>query len=116
MPSATVQVSGDATDLPLGDKTIGPVTLTVDPCVSSEVQVTLASGNNTISKPTGATTVIVVFPTTYTAAKTLKGVGADTGVALGTPPFVVFTLAAGATSFVIHSAAADTAPTTILFL
>jgi hypothetical protein len=45
-------------------------------------QVTLSSGNNTITVPSGAVAVTIIFPEDNTVAVTLKGVNGDTGIAL----------------------------------
>lgn len=70
--------------------------------------VTLASGANTITAPTGGSTprcLTVVPPAGNTNALTLKGVTGDTGVTLGlTDPFSV-TLAAGFTTLCLTAGA-----------
>ena len=116
MPTAAVSVTGEASDLPFGDKTVGPVTMVADPCVSSELQITFPAGNTTITKPTGATICVIVFPSTSTANKSIRGVGGDTGINVGPTGFVAFPLHSSVTSFVVNSSAADTDRSTIMFL
>lgn len=67
--------------------------------------ITLASGANTITVPTGSTMVIIVPPTTNTQTMTLKGVTGDTGIALDVAKPFVLSLAAGVASFVITAGA-----------
>ncbi len=45
--------------------------------------VSLSAGNNTIAVPSQAAGVIIIPPAGSTVALTLKGVNADTGIALG---------------------------------
>lgn len=70
--------------------------------------VTLASGNNTISAPTGgaaATACTIIKPTANAIAIVLKGVNGDTGIRLhNTDPDTV-SLDGGVTSFVLNAAA-----------
>lgn len=70
----------------------------------SESQVTLSSGNNTVSVPTGATAVTVVKSPTNTVAMTLKGVAGDTGVALHLTDPDSISLGSAVTSFVLNAA------------
>ncbi len=70
----------------------------------------LASGNNTITVPTGGnsipTAVTIVPPAENEEALTLKGVNGDTGILLHeTDPFTL-SLAPTVTTFVIHAGAA----------
>lgn len=44
--------------------------------------VALSSGNNTITPPTNAIAVTIIFPDGNTVQVTLKGVNGDTGIAL----------------------------------
>ena len=65
---------------------------------------TLAPGANTISLPTGGSTVVsatIVPPTGNTQTITLKGVTGDTGVALHKTDPTVIALDAGVTNFVL---------------
>lgn len=69
--------------------------------------VTLASGANTITPPTGTTMVLVVPPTTSTVTKTLKGVTGDTGLPLSmTAP--TFLSLASAASFCVTANGTET--------
>lgn len=65
-----------------------------------QVQITaLASGANTITKPTGAVAVTVVPPAANIVTLTLKGVTGDTGVGLHLTDPTSIGLATGVTTF-----------------
>lgn len=70
--------------------------------------ITLASGNNTITVPSGGSTPVactIVKPSTNTTAITLKGVTGDTGIRLhDTDPDVV-SINSSVTSFVLNAGA-----------
>lgn len=113
--AASISISGTITDLPGGDKTIGPITVTSAAAVSVETQTVLASGLNTITVPTTATGVIVVFDSTSTVTKTIKGVTGDTGVLVLKTGFFMLTFdATPPASFVITASGADTGKTTTI--
>lgn len=75
---------------------------------SGEVDsVVLASGNNTITPPTGAVAVTIIKPTGNAVALILKGVNGDTGIALSLlGPDSISLLAV--TTFVINAASSVT--------
>jgi len=77
-------ISGNITGLPGGSIAIGPLGITINPAVSgSSLQSKdLASGDNTITVPTGAVAMIFVPPSANTQTITLKGNAGDTGVPL----------------------------------
>ena len=78
----------------------------------------VANGDNTFDVPAGASTILIVFPSTNTNVKTLKGVGGDTGIGLfpsGTN-FLNVPVGSGSTDFIINSTGADTVNTLILFV
>jgi len=71
-----------------------------------EQVLSLSSGNNTVSVPTGAQSVLLVKTVngvTNTATLTFKGVNGDTGYALS--PTVADKLSVGGSSFVINASA-----------
>ncbi len=119
MPAAgTVSITGTITDLPTGDKAVGPVTITSAAAVAAESQVILSSGANTILIPATATVCIVVFDSTSATTKTLKGVTGDTGIVMKPAGAILLSFAAvPPASFVINSSALDTGLyTTFLFI
>lgn len=78
--------------------------------------ITLASGNNTITIPTGGTTpvaVTIVKPAGNTVLITLKGVNADTGIPLHKTDPDSISLDSTATTFVLNAAAQVTGVTLI---
>lgn len=78
----------------------------------------LANGDNTFTIPAGASTILVDFPSTNTNAKTLKGVGGDTGIGLFPSGlnFLNVPAGSGSTTFIINSTGADLLNTLILFV
>jgi hypothetical protein len=69
---------------------------------------TLASGNNTVTVPSGGTTptcVTIVKPSDNTTAITFKGIAGDTGVRLHDTDPDSISIHSGVTSFVLHCAA-----------
>lgn len=99
--TVTVQFSGDQS----GAETLSAAGNPSSP--GGIVPQALASGNNTITPPTGATACTIQKPTGNTVALTLKGVAGDTGIALHlTDPDTVSL--AGAASFVINAASGVT--------
>ncbi len=79
--AATVTIAGTVTGLPSGTKTLTG-TLTSVAAVGTVQELTLASGANTVTVPTGATAVLITPPAGNTVLVTLKGVTGDTGVPL----------------------------------
>lgn len=117
--TGTVSISGSVTGLSTGSKTIGPLTITSSAAVGQQTDVTLASGDNTITVPSTSTAAIIVFDATSTTTKKIKGAGGDTGITVTkTGKFVLhFDTAAVPASFIINSSVADTGKTTsVLFV
>lgn len=67
--------------------------------------VTLASGNNTITVPSGATGVTIKPPDDNEETITFKGVNGDTGVALHLTDATSIGLKSSVTSFVLNASA-----------
>jgi hypothetical protein len=104
--SATRTIAIGYTGDVVGNQALAAATNTASP---GQVQiVTLASGNNTITVPSGGTTPVactIVKPSANTTAITLKGVNGDTGIRLhDTDPDVV-SIDDSVTTFVLHAAA-----------
>lgn len=75
------------------------------------VLVTLASGANTITAPTGGSTVqgvTIIPPADNTVVLTLKGVSGDTGIPLHLTDPTSIALPSTVTTFVINAASACT--------
>jgi len=67
--------------------------------------ITLASGANTITPPTGAKGAILVPPSANTTSITFKGVSGDTGLRLHNTDPAVITLNAATDTFVLTAGA-----------
>lgn len=89
-----------------GDQSIAASTNTTSP---GQIQVvTLASGANTITVPSGGTTptaCTIMKPTGNTTAITLKGIAGDTGIALHLTDPDTVSIASSVTSFVLNAGA-----------
>lgn len=66
---------------------------------------TLASGNQTITPPTGAAGVAIILPVSNTVLVKIKGVNGDTGVSLHKVGTSLIWLDATMTTFVLNAAA-----------
>jgi len=94
--STTIVYSGDV----VGTETISAASNTASP---GQVQIlTLSSGFNTITLPTGGSTVnacTIVPPTANVVTMTLKGITGDTGVPLHLTDPTTIAFASGTTTF-----------------
>ncbi len=68
-------------------------------------ELTLASGDNTISIPTDAAGLIIIPPVANTQTLTLKGDAGDTGVTLGKTTPTYLSLPADGTDVIINAGA-----------
>lgn len=90
----------------VGNEALAAATNTASP---GQIQIlTLASGNNTITVPTGGTTpkaCSIVKPSTNTTAITYKGVTGDAGMRLHDTDPDSISIHSSVTSFVLNAAA-----------
>lgn len=113
--TGTITISGSIEDLPGGSKTIGPITIDLTAASGVTTDLVLASGDNTITLPTAVvpTGCIIVFDSTSTTTKKLKGVAGDTGITVKKTGVCVMTFdASPPTNFIINASAADTGKVT----
>jgi hypothetical protein len=115
MASGTITISGQATGLEGGAKTYGPLQIASNPAntlaLANITTIVLASGNNTITIPTGANGCIVNFAPGSTVTKTYKGVATDAGTQIATTGVGLVLSWVGVTApatFVIACSATDT--------
>ena len=66
--SGTVTVEGLSASEPAGQRTLGPLSIPGTVIVGETLSLALASGDNTITVPTGSIGVVIVPPTAGTAA------------------------------------------------
>ena len=66
--AGTLTVVGMSAGLASGSKTIGPVTVTGSSVIGEILDVALNPGDNTFAVPSGAVAVLIVPPSTSTAA------------------------------------------------
>ena len=114
--AASITVSGYISNTPSGSRSIGPITITSAAANGQVQQIVLQSGDNTITVPTGIATngCIIILPSDNTAVTTLKGVGGDTGIALGktTKQVLNWDSTAAPATFVLNSASTQTSKIT----
>lgn len=107
--SSTIQLRGYISGLLAGSRSISPTDQTNADAPNQVTQVTLASGDNTITVPTKARGCIINFASTSTTTKTLKGAAGDTGIVLDRTGWNVLKFySTPPASFIINSSAADT--------
>lgn len=107
--ASTVQLRGYFSGLLAGSRSVSPTDFSNAAAPSHVIQITLASGANTITIPTGTRGVLIAFDITSTATKTLKGITGDTGVILDPVGWNFLRFAASPpTNFVIDSSITDT--------
>jgi hypothetical protein len=117
--AGTFTITGADTGLPTGGQTVGPLTVVGTAVVGEMIPVILASGDNTISVPSGAVGVLIVPPTTNT--NTLKyrtsSNSGDTGLSIAPASFSVhmFPLTAP-TSLIVNAAGAVSVATFFKFI
>lgn len=119
--TGVVTLTGTIQNAPTGTRTFGPLTITLSAAVDATQVLSLSSGNNTVTVPTGATVCIITGPNATnpvpnppsSATLTLKGVSGDTGVSISNkyPTMLVWDTAPS--TFVIN--ASTTATVEILF-
>ena len=110
--ASVLQAIGNISGIPSGSRNIVS-DLVTNAIYLPSISLTLANGANTITVPSTAVGVLILFASTSTTVKTLKGVGGDTGIVLKPTGWIFFTITPGSTgTFVINSSAADTGLTT----
>ena len=103
--STTIVYSVDV----IGTQTLSAASNTASPGMMELV--TLASGNTTVTVPTGGSTpvaVTIVPPTANTTAITFRGVAGDTGVRLHNTDPTTIALHSSVTTFVLNTGGAIT--------
>jgi len=104
-----IQLRGYIESLAGGSKNIVPADITNATPPEAETELVLASGDNTITIPALADGCIIIFASTSTTTKTLKGVGGDTGIAVTKNSWLVLTFhTTPPANFIINSSAVDT--------
>jgi hypothetical protein len=110
--TASITIQGTIIGDPTGSATIGPFVLASAAANGQEQVLVLASGDNTITVPALPATsgCIIVLDPACTIVTKLKGVGADTGIAIGktTKQVLNWDPTAAPASFVLNSASIQT--------
>jgi hypothetical protein len=116
--SASVTISGNDPGGPAGPRTLGPITVPGSTEIDETFVEALASGDNTIIVPAGATGAVILPPATGTATLKLRTNqnSSDGGLVLSsTLPFTYTFPATPPTSLIINASAAETALTSVWF-
>lgn len=112
MATAKINITGAIISASTGTKNIGPIELTSASANPQVQRIELQAGANTITVPTtpGTSGCIIVLPSTNTSVTTLKGVGGDTGIAIGkvTTTVLNWDSTAPPASFVLSSVSTQT--------
>lgn len=110
-------ISGTQTGIPSGQRLFSitfPVAMSNNEATTN---VTLSSGANTITVPTGATKVIIIPPAANTQTLTLKGVTGDTGIPLSPTDVAVIPFPASPpANIVVTAGGATTGETAFIFV
>lgn len=104
--AGSLTVNGQVTGLPSGRFDIATEKVESAAAIGTRSLVNLANGNNTITPPTGYTSIIIIPPAGNANAIVLKGVNGDTGVRLHNTRWNVFHFDASLTTFVLNSTGA----------
>jgi hypothetical protein len=114
-----VTISGQTANAGGTSLVVGPISITTSAPIGSVQLVTLASGDNAITIPTGTTVVMVQLPAANAVATTLEGASSGTAYGITLLPgggVALFQPASGQTSFYLHAASLESAPTVITFI
>ena len=90
MATGILTVAANVSGEPEGARSFGPLSVPTITSVTMDETIALTMGNNTITIPTGTTSVIIVGPNgvnpkpnpVSSVTLTLKGVSGDTGIAI----------------------------------
>jgi hypothetical protein len=117
--NSTINLTGTIAGLSGGSRVIGPLTFVSAAANGQTLEVTLASGDNTITIPSSPATsgCVIVLPSSGGANTKLKGNAGDTGLNIGTNGWVVLTWTTGTppTALILNSFALQTGVTEIIF-
>lgn len=94
----TVTTTGDgvtATDSP-------PAITSTNSPAGGPLKVSMASGDNTLTFPSGGAGLLIIPPTDSTTAKTLKGAGGDTGIKMYPSKPLLYWFKSGETSIILN--------------
>lgn len=83
-----LSISANVSGQPTGQRTFGPMVITAPSAVDATNVIALSIGANTITIPTGATSMVITGPNAvypnpnpaYGGTLTIKGVSGDTGI------------------------------------
>lgn len=113
--ASEISLRGTISALPEGSRSIAPSNLNNSNAPIQVTQITLASGDNTITVPASAVGAVIIFDILSTTVKKLKGAAGDTGVVLSKNKWSVLSFdSAPLADFIINSSATDTGKITTI--
>jgi hypothetical protein len=104
--AGAITLGGEAAGLLSGAKQIGPSTMVGKAIIGTVTDLTIASGDNTVSVPTGAAAVAIIFSLIYEAPEVKVRTNLDAldgGLPMPAQGWMAFPLLAGVTSIILHS-------------
>lgn len=118
--AGTLTISGMSSGENAGQRTFGPLTITGTTIIGETLAVSLASGDNTFTVPTGAVAALIIAPTSGAVVLKLRTNtnSGDAGLVLPSAslPVVYAFPATAPTSLIVNAASAQAAPLTIVFI
>ena len=122
MSVGNITVAGNVTGAPTGSRTFGPLTITANSAVDATQVLSLSSGANTVTVPSGATACVILGPNATNpqpnprsgVVLTVKGVSGDTGIAVSNAYPTLLSWDSAPATFVIN--ASTTATVEIFFI
>lgn len=102
--TGTVTIAATVNGLPTGAKSFSLAYGPIVGAVAEILDVQLASGNNTVTVPAGATWMLIAPPSANTVQLKLLGTGTDSGFALDLTRATLLPLPTGTTSVILNAA------------
>lgn len=118
--AGTFTITGMSAGEPGGERAFGPITITGSTVIGATLSLLLASGNNSVTVPTGAVAVMIIPPANNSATLKLFTSlnGSDSGLPLnpGAVPTVYPFPTSAPTTITLNSASTLAAFTTVIFI
>lgn len=117
--TGSITISGNTTIANGPSITIGPLTISSTAPINQILELTLTSGENSVTIPTGTKAILIQLPAANAVVTKLMGATSGTAYAitlLAAGGVALFQPAAAQTSFIINASSLHTAATSITFL
>ena len=116
MANGSFTITGLSATEPAGERKFGPISIMGGAVIGETLETVLASGENTVTVPTGATAVLIVPPESGSAELKLKSKSSDTGIVISESNPTLWSFKLGITSFIVVSGSAGSKPATFAFI